>query len=325
MSAIDRAGNAFRIELHDGAPLHAPNILDVRLPWSQLVALELVDIPLAPDVVLILMHRTARTVVEESFHVDFNGGIASGPHSTHTAGGISMDVPAVTMARLKKLKIILGGETLEANFFDRIHIPQLRDLCIELSLRQGWNPRSFTTFVASSTKLEQLALVDSPYHIKNVERTSARLYPQFRLTYLELESLLESTPNIHTLHLPRSILVHATTLEKLANGTLLPSLHVLGATTSSIRNAEEFLIMLTTRMTVVNVENAKRDGVNLDPGPSTFSGIGGGLDEEEVRALTPITSLILKMPFAERNGFLDDVVPKYQPLLGGVDIRVENF
>ncbi|KAJ3505965.1 hypothetical protein NLJ89_g7136 [Agrocybe chaxingu] len=328
MSATDRVGNTFHIQHRDAAAFDEPNIIDLRLPWSQLVSLELADIPLAPDVVLILMHRTARAVVEGSFHVAFDVGRASGPNSIPPAGAMSMDVPEVRMTRLKKLTIIVGGETLDAHFLDRIHIPQLRDLQIGLNLHQELNPGPFTRFVAScSTKLERLALVDAPYQINNVEGTSMLRYPQLRPTYLELESLLESTPNIRTLHLPRSILIHATTLEKLANGTLLPSLRVLGATTSSTRNAEEFLSMLTARMTVAAAANARCDGANLDPGPSNFSSSGGarGVDEEEASPLAPITSLVLGMPFAEGGTFVDDVVPKYLPFLGCVEIRIESF
>ncbi|KAJ3512901.1 hypothetical protein NLJ89_g3253 [Agrocybe chaxingu] len=292
-------------------------ILDISLPWSRLYSLELGSLPLAPDVVLVLMHYTATSLCQALFYVDFEDPATGSITSTHRP---LMDPPAVRMKRLKTLGVILGGRGPDIGFFDRVRAPQLQNLRIVEMMNpniEGWNLDILSPLMAScSRKLEMLELVDSPAFA--TVRTSA---PQRRqVTHPELETLLDSVPNLKTLRLPRTIFAHSVTLGKLADGRLLPSVKVLEMTASSPTNAEDFLFMLTMR---VQVAEAARRGIGTSSGSR-----GGGIDrwlEEEAGYVELITDIVLHMTLAQKSVFVKDVVPKYFPHLGAVRIHVKAF
>ncbi|CAA7261085.1 unnamed protein product [Cyclocybe aegerita] len=307
MSAEDRSGSVYHIQERDITVLSS-QILDLSLPWSQLVALDLRPISLAPDVALVLMHRTAMSLQEAFFRLDSD---ANAPTKASYLRPL-MDPPNVRMTALKKLIIILGGT--EAGFFCQVLAPRLKELRVEMTNAniEGWNLALFRPLIAlCPRKLEVLELVDSQGHAAVLLRT-----PEGRqLTHLELEALLQFIPNVHTLRLPRSLFVHSTTLRKLGNGHLLPSLKTLEVTASSLTNAEDIMFMITERVLVIE---AARRGVGM----STVN-VGGSLEEGEERHVEAITNVVLHMTLAERSAFLKDVILEYLSGLGDVEIRVE--
>ncbi|KAJ3497375.1 hypothetical protein NLJ89_g10354 [Agrocybe chaxingu] len=310
MSAEDRSGIVYHIQQGD-MPVTSSQILDLSLPWSQLVMLDLRAISLAPNVVLVLMHRTAMSLQEASFHVDSD---ANTPIAfLHRP---LMDPPNVRMTALKKLAVTLGGGRTEAGLFHQFLAPRLKELRVEMAHAntEGWSLPLFRPLIAlCSRKLEVLELIDSQGHAAVLPRTPERR----PLTHLELEALLQLIPNVHVLRLPRSLFAHHTTLRKLGNGHLLPSLKTLGVTASSLANAEDILVMIAERMRVIE---AARRGV----GTSSINVEGGiNLFLEEERHAEAITDVVLRMTLAERGVFVKDVLPKYLSGLGDVEIQVE--
>ncbi|CAA7271351.1 unnamed protein product [Cyclocybe aegerita] len=308
MSAKDRSGIVYHIQQGD-IPVSSSQILDLSLPWSQLIALDLRAISLAPNVVLVLMHRTAMSLQEACFHVN---PTTNAP--TTTAHRPLMDPPDVRMTALKKLIVIFGGRRTEAGFFHQVLACRLKELRVEMTIAStdGWNLPLFRPLIAlCSKKLEVLELVDSQGHAAVLPRTPERR----QLTYLELEALLQFVSNLHTLRLPPTLFLHSATLRKLANGHLLPSLKALEVTASSLTNAEDIMFMITERVLVIE---AARRGV----GTSTIN-VGGSLEEGEESHVEAITNVVLHMTLAERSAFLKVVIPEYLSGLGGVEIHVE--
>ncbi|CAA7270278.1 unnamed protein product [Cyclocybe aegerita] len=304
MSAKDYFGTVYYMH---NIPVHSSQILDISIPWSNLVSFDLGCIALASDVTLVVMHRAATNLHEAAFRVDFGA-------SAHRS---LMDPPPVRMKALRELRVILEGNGLtDAGFFGRVSVPCLRDLRVDMTSpnTDGWNLHFFRPLFAScSKKLEVLELINAPGPTTTHSSLANRQRRQ--VTHLELEALLESTPNLHTLRLPRGIFTHNATLRKLEIADLLPSLRALEVTPSSFANAEDILCMLATRMEVVE---AARRGIGT-------SNTNGEEEEEEERHVEPITDVVLHSPLAERSAFLKDVVPRYLPRLRGVRIRVEAW
>ncbi|CAA7270880.1 unnamed protein product [Cyclocybe aegerita] len=303
MSARDRFNNVFRLQ-NDSVQLDSWTILDRKLPWSHLTALHFGNISMPPNVLLILLHKTTRTLLDGSFQVDFqvNNYAAGAPASSTDL--MTPGVPQVTMTRLRTLALLLVGERLDEHFFTHIHVPQLKDLRVVMMVSKGCPLSLLHPIIASSArKLQQLELIADTSSQRHITRPP---------TYLELEVLLESVPNLHTLRLPHNVYLHTSTVDKLGSGTLIPSLQTLEVTTSSPENAEDILSMLMKRMT--------RDSSSA--GPSNVRDDGDKCSEEPV---CPITSVVLSMPVAESVRFMRDTLPRYPLVHGGVGIRLEGW
>ncbi|CAA7268542.1 unnamed protein product [Cyclocybe aegerita] len=308
MSARDRFDNAFLLQYQDGQ-LDPSSILDLALPWPHLTALHLGNIPIPPNALLILMHKIMRTLLYGSFHVDFNKYGAGAPASS--IGILPLDVQQVTMTRLRKLAVVLIGERLDEDFFNRIRVPQLRELRVVTMVSKGCTLSFLYPVIASSSKkLQQLDLVADTSSQRHITRPT---------TYLELEALLEPVPNLHTLRLPHHLYLHTTTLDRLASGSLLPSLQLFQATTSSLENARDILSMIARRM------GGAVNGVELlrEPGSSSVS--GGPDRRSEVEPASPITCVVLSMPLTEKTSFMQYVLPRYPLVRDGVRIQVEGW
>ncbi|KAJ3509857.1 hypothetical protein NLJ89_g4997 [Agrocybe chaxingu] len=301
MYARDRSNNVFHLQYDDGQ-LDAWTILDIKLPWSHLTALHLENIPMPPNFLLILLRNITRTLFDASLQVDFDSHGTGAPASSF--GLITLGVPQVTMTRLRKLALLLVGERLDEHFFTHIRVPQLKKLRVVTMVSKGCLLSFLYPVIASSArKVQQLELVAD---------SSCQLQSTPPATYVELEALLESVPNLHTLRLPRNVYLHNTTLNKLASGTLLPSLQVLEVTTSSLENAEDILSMLMRRMI--------RDSSSA--GPSNVRDDGDKRSEEPV---SPITFVVLSMPAAERAHFMRDTLSRYPLANRCVRIRLEGW
>ncbi|KAJ3506181.1 hypothetical protein NLJ89_g7012 [Agrocybe chaxingu] len=308
MSARDRSNNVFRLQDDDGQ-LDASTILNIALPWSQLAVLDISKIPMPPGVLLILLHKTTRTLLDGSFQVNFNHCTVETPATSTSL--MPLEVPQVAMTRLRRLAVLLVGEGLDEDFFNRIRVPQLRELRAVTMVSRGGSLSFLNPLIASSSrKLVQLELVAD---------TSSQRHIILPTTYLGLEALLEQIPNLHTLRLPHNLYIHTTTLDRLASGSLLPSLQVLEATTSSLENAQDIFSMLARRM------GRAANGVDFirEPGPSSAS--GGAAGSSEVELPSPITCVVLSMPLAEGTSFKQYVLPGYPLVRDGVKIQVEGW
>ncbi|CAA7261307.1 unnamed protein product [Cyclocybe aegerita] len=238
--------------------------LDLKLPWAQLTKLDMNRNPISPLLFLRLMRRASSSLVEGSFHVEFPR-ISQRPFYPRYFD--------VLMPRLTTLHLKLVNPSLDTSFFFYIRLPRLQALRIEqYDDYAAWELSMFDPFLMHfRNTLRILELADfSPSATDYAPPVRKRT----RALHQELESVFAILWRLEDLRLPSSIQVHAMTIEKLADGRLLPSLTELELFAV---NAEQILWMKQRRKFLSRC-------YQLQPGSSRMANeIGSRISVKEFR------------------------------------------
>ncbi|KAJ3509339.1 hypothetical protein NLJ89_g5271 [Agrocybe chaxingu] len=223
--------------------------LDLKLPWAKLTKLNLSRSPISPLLFLRIMRKASPSLVEGSFQIEF----ARISHRPFRPRYFDVLMPCLTSLCLK-----LTNPSLDTSFFFYLRVSGLQSLRIEkFDDYAGWNFSMFDPFIMHFARtLRVLELADFSPEVTGYappvrKRTQTRLHE-------ELENLFTTLPHLEVLRLPPSLQVHTPTIEKLANGFLLPSLMKLELYAV---NAEQILWMMKGR-------NFLSEYYRLQPGSS---------------------------------------------------------
>ncbi|CAA7269763.1 unnamed protein product [Cyclocybe aegerita] len=248
--------------------------LELRLPWAQMMSLDFGSVAMSEEICVGVLQRAAGSLVEGCFSMVFEG--RGDPHFPHAP--IPMDV---SMRRLRRLRLFLGGEVADAEFFQFVGIPMMKNLRVEKSGGfTGEDLNAILPVIASaSASLEQLTLLDIDM--------PTNTHPHRPLFYSEITSILLATPQLVYLHLPRSIFLDGDLLEDIAFGRVLPSLRALDLAAAGVENGNRLVEMVIRR-------NAQAD-VQATPGSSSSS-----VPEATPRVM-PISFLRLEVALVDRG------------------------
>ncbi|KAF8957618.1 hypothetical protein BDZ97DRAFT_1845788 [Flammula alnicola] len=235
-----------QVTLHILNGLHP---FDLRLPWRQLTALDMGTTAMPPDVFIKIIGEARSSLRDAFFQIRFH---------KPACPGLRLAPREITLKKLETLRFRLIYPTQDPRLFALLRFPNLRDLYIEMhDVFQDWDMEMYTGILRRSTKsLRYLQLSDFSQQGSNMPPPNRR---HRDTSYHELERFFTVVRNINFLHLPLSVHIHASTMEKLATGELLPRLTTLEL--GSI-NGKDVLSMVKRRNEAVLSHS-------LAPGPSS--------------------------------------------------------
>ncbi|KAF8964572.1 hypothetical protein BDZ97DRAFT_1815717 [Flammula alnicola] len=235
-----------KVTLHILNGLHP---FDLRLPWRQLTALDMGTTAMPPDVFIKIIGEARSSLRDAFFQIRFH---------KPAFPELRLAPREITLKKLETLRLRLIYPTQDPRLFALLRFPNLRDLYIEMhDVFQDWDMEMYTDILRRSTKsLRYLRLSDFSRQGSNTPPPNRR---HRDTSYHELERFFTVVRNINFLHLPLSVHVHASTVEKLATGELLPRLTALEL--GSI-NGKDVVSMVKRR-------NERVLSHSLAPGPSS--------------------------------------------------------
>ncbi|KAF8970805.1 hypothetical protein BDZ97DRAFT_2071512 [Flammula alnicola] len=199
--------------------------IDLNLPWSQLISLNLGAIGIPPNVFTMIMRRTSHTLVEGIFRIMFERK----PHAL-----LLPRLGAVDMPYLQALQLNLHDASLDQRLFRVLRLPVLHTLIVNFSdqYEEHFNIMAacINISVYSTQTLQMLKIIELPPPFPSP-------YPPFKQRYdgrrmrarscHPLEAYFLALRNLRVLHLPCGIYLCVTTVEKIAKGEILPLLQEL--------------------------------------------------------------------------------------------------
>ncbi|KAF9474745.1 hypothetical protein BDN70DRAFT_996866 [Pholiota conissans] len=193
---------------------------ELNLPLSQLVSISLAGATILPSELIHIL-RSASQLEQAFFYIGFTM-----PSHRHEA----LAIGAVEMRKLRTLRLRLLFPNRDKRLFSLLRFPVLRHLWIDIyGDFQHWHIPIYTRLIKASTNsLRELRLTDFNYHNPGeldddvdevgLERRYSEIPPH------SIEALFEVIRNVESLFLPVGILLHASTLNKIASCALLPYL-----------------------------------------------------------------------------------------------------
>ncbi|KDR77823.1 hypothetical protein GALMADRAFT_1326803 [Galerina marginata CBS 339.88] len=192
--------------------------LDLRLPFHQIVNLDLGKTPIPCDTFITIMHRSAVSLIDGVFHVELGVNVNYFLKSCHP----------VCMQQLANFRVRYVNPSYYPDIILLFSFPMLRRLWVERSDRCSpfqWDVPRYTTMLATSkVPIETLVLANCAV---GPGATSLIKRSRRDTSYHELEELLTLVHDVRTLVLPWSVHVHFPTIQKIASGEMLPRLEVL--------------------------------------------------------------------------------------------------
>ncbi|KAJ3505182.1 hypothetical protein NLJ89_g7548 [Agrocybe chaxingu] len=249
--------------------------LELRLPWAQMTSLDFGSVAMSEDICVGVLQRAAPSLVEAWFSIVFEG--RGDPHFAYTSTAMG-----VSMHRLRRLRLILGGEVADAELFHIISIPTLKNLRIEKSGSfAGEDLAAIYPFIASASgSLEELTLPDVDM------QTNA--HPHRPLFYSEITNLLRVVPQLIYLHLPRSIFLDGDLLDDLAVGRVLPNIRALDIAAAGVENGHRL------------IETAMRRNYEAEV-QATLASSSSSMIEATPPLVSPISYLRLEVALVDRG------------------------
>ncbi|KIM37701.1 hypothetical protein M413DRAFT_30641 [Hebeloma cylindrosporum] len=199
------------------------NPLAFKLPWYQFTELDMLHTILSPYLFMQVLSSCAPSLKDGSFAIRFEEIVPS------TASSRKDTFDIVKPRFLQNLRLRLIDPTLDTRIFPRIHLTALSHLRIELvqdRLKEGWTMPIYKKLLSkSSNVLKSLGFWDAPFRGYRDEEAE---YPTLIYTpsssHQDLDELFAILPNLQHLHLPIGVYIQKSAADKIAQGTLLPSL-----------------------------------------------------------------------------------------------------
>ncbi|KIM37986.1 hypothetical protein M413DRAFT_12975 [Hebeloma cylindrosporum] len=183
----------------------------LRIPWSQLTSLDMRSTRLRPNVFLEVLSASALSLKEGSFTIRFK--------RTRSTASAPQETFRIVKARfLQYLRLRLINPSRDKRFLFHLYLTALSHLKIDLDDRAGWRMWIYHRLLSrSSSTLRSLEFMDAPPQVPR--RIDAVGH--------DLEGLFARCPNLERLQLPIGVHMPQMTVNKIAEGSLLPYLRSL--------------------------------------------------------------------------------------------------